>query len=204
MEYDSGDAVSLCIEAGCTFSSAGHYPLIAGNSAAGVPFYCAQLSETRCFEIAIQSDVRPEEIGLKLYNADGSITIIKPQYFGQSMLIEALRYDPHAYELSEYYSSRKEEANCMDATGPFSWKFHRKLPDIQPREKLSCGEASIRAPEILWLEAFTELNDEERICDDSSVLSSEDDSMDDSMDVVMSEEKAARNEQKITSLLDKY
>ena len=46
-------------------------------------------------------------------------------------MVLVLRYDPESYKLCEYYASQSKEAIGMDATGPFSWKFRRNLPDIK-------------------------------------------------------------------------
>lgn len=158
MEYDWEDFVAVHFDGGHTFTSTGHYPFIAGYTTAGEPLYSAYLSipgKPSHVDVAIPNGVRLENIRIKLHYADGSTTLTKP--YG-SISIYALRYDPSAYDLSEYYSSKVKEAGGMDATGPFSWKSIKKLPDPRPDEQLSVDEASIRAPKMLWVEVLFEFD----------------------------------------------
>ena len=68
------------------------------------------------------------------------------------MHIPALRYDPAAYTQSKYYMNDAGESEGMDATGPFSWKFHRKLLYATPQEQAHLGAASMSEPRSLWTE----------------------------------------------------
>lgn len=171
MEYDSGDVATLSIKTGCAFSTTGHYPLIAGYTAAGEPLYSGKLPDSYnfgYFDFAIPSNARPEEINIKLHNADGSVTTFRPPQDGQTVFITALLYDPHAYDLCNHYSIKGKEASGMDATGPFSWKFLRKLPATRFHEQLLPDKASIRAPLMVWVEASIELEENDRVEEDSN------------------------------------
>lgn len=71
------------------------------------------------------------------------------------MVVPALKYDPHSYNLNKHYTMNAEGEDGMDATGPFLWKFHRKLSGIpENQESMSPEEASIRAPRMLWAEVL--------------------------------------------------
>lgn len=164
MEYEIQNVISLYIDAGCIFSSTDHYPLVAGYTAGGEPLYDAWLTipgAARTYaRIAIPSGIRPERVTIKVHNADGSITLIQPSD-ATSLSVNALRYDPHAYDLNEYYSKRGKEECDMDSTGPFSWKFYKRLPVIQTGKK------------VMWEEALIE-TDEEEISVDSVHIGEDD------------------------------
>lgn len=161
----------------------------------GDPLYVASSLHYASPRVAIPNGIRPVDIKIRGHSVDGSVTLIKSSSW-KDIYIQVLRYDPCAFALSEYYSSRGKEADGMDAIGPFSWKFHRKLQDIGAREQASC----IRASRILWREALIEPT-EENIGKCANDLEDKG-----SLDIRMQEERTAwtRNEHKITSLLDKY
>lgn len=186
----------------------GHHPIVAGHTVAGDPIYFTSLIGKGPYghSIIIPSGARPENIKIKRYHADGSIALFPPCY--ESVALDALRYHLQAYEWSEYYPSKGKEAGEMDPTGPFSWKFHRKLLDT-PSWKQLCP---IHAPLVLWREVSIEpdeestkydadeMADEECISDDSNGFFDEVDSL----DIKMQEERIVWSEHKIATLLDKY
>lgn len=202
MKYDQEDAAILEVDVEGTFASDGHYPIIAGYTAAGEPLYYSWINlveSYRTITIAIPSDVTRENIKLKVYKEDGSIAIAELASDGD-LYIVTLRYDPHAYDSSELHASRGKTACGMDATGPFSWKFHRALPDIQPQEQLDPDKASFYAPQILWVETLVERSQKEEIIESSSdEFAKENDGLSDAM-----RETQAWNEHRVTTLLDKY
>ena len=164
MRFIRNDMVILRFRAGDRFSIAGHYPLLA-EYRGGTPLYCAYYegnfpgqSGKQRIDIAILNGIRPENIKFVSRLSDGSFvtTVCK------DIRVYALRYDPYAYDLCERYSSReKEDVPGIDATGPFSWKFERRLPDIKVRKPISPDEASIRAPRLLWVESLIDWCDED-------------------------------------------
>lgn len=170
MYYDEEDLLKLSISPKRVFSSAGHYPLIAGYTASGEPLYCESTGG-----VAVPNGVRAGKVRIKVHYADGSTEQTLETW--EIFQINVLRYNPQAYKLSGLYSSRGEEAGGMDATGPFSWKFHRKLPDIQPREEpppnktsnhaarrlWAIDEAPVCAPERLWREFFFEPDEDSSV-----------------------------------------
>ena len=85
--------------------------------------------------IPIQENTRPEDVKTKWLYSDGRTDTRRIDCF----YIPVLSYDPEAYSLCEYYSLKAEDANGMDATGPFSWKFHRKLFDISSSDDMPPG-----------------------------------------------------------------
>lgn len=72
----------------------------------------------------------------------------------QAFDIHALRYDAHKYVLCARYSSQSRNEGCMDPTGPFSWTFHKKLPNMDSSNAMAPDEATIRALRLLWYEVF--------------------------------------------------
>ena len=141
MEYDDTDIAILEVRTGDIFRIAGHHPLLAGYTADGEPLY---MSEYFFRDVPVPENAQPENVKIKEHYLDGSTAIEARSHFSVSML----RYDPESYDLCEHYSSRKKEEIGMDATGPFSWKFHRMLPDSKP------GEVWPHGP--LWCEVLTE------------------------------------------------
>lgn len=127
MEYDDTDIAILKVQTGDTFRIAGHHPLLAGYTADGEPLY---MSEKSFCDIPVPENTQPENVKIRKHYLDGSTIIEAISHFSVSML----RYDPESYNLCEHYSSQKKEEIGMDATGPFSWKFHRMLPDNKPGE----------------------------------------------------------------------
>lgn len=174
MNFDGQDIVTLYMEAhsGGMFSSAGHHALLAGYAASGRPLYTASIrSSVDSYDfsgasVAIPDGVPLEEIKLKSHKADGSMAITALSHVDY-IDFDVLRYDSPAYDLCDYCSTRGKEAGGMDATGPFAWTFHRKLPDIKPRERISLNEASILAPRRIWLDVVIESDEEEAIKDES-------------------------------------
>lgn len=150
---DTEDLVVLIITTADIFSSAGHYPLIAGYTEDSEPLFYS-VNHEKLYSIAIPSGHRPERLKIKTHYLDGSTDI---KVLG-SFRVYALRYEPHAYEMCEKYSSREETANGMDATGPFAWNFHRKLPDNGARESHVRPDKAntIHAPGFLWNEILIE------------------------------------------------
>ena len=151
---DTEDLVVLIFDAADNFSSAGHYPLIAGYTEDSRPLFYS-VDHERLYKIAIPNGYRPERLKIRTHYTDGSTDI---KMLG-SFRVYALRYEPHAYEMCEKYSSPGENANGMDATGPFAWNFHKKLPD---HNKAREGDvrpdraSAIRAPGFLWNEILIE------------------------------------------------
>lgn len=173
MEYDRENIVTLTIHSGRVFSSAVHYPLIAGYTIAGEPLYCALLSPSG-LDIAIPDGVCLENISIREHNAGESAKLIESS--DRLLLVDALRYEPRAYVSNKYYSSREREMDAMDATGPFSWKFHRKLPKIKSRNQASLDETSNRAPKsLLWSEVVIELDEDGSFGHDLNEVADEDD-----------------------------
>lgn len=77
--------------------------------------------------LAIPSGVRLEHVGVRLHYSDGSVEIGAASFLDVPVLL----YDPEAYSSIEYYLSQEEFTGGMDATGPYSWKFSRKLPVVR-------------------------------------------------------------------------
>ena len=170
MEYDNQDLATLSVDARDTFSSTGHYPLLAGHTKDRRPTYCSTIHAypivSGFLDIPIQDNIKPDDIKIRIHYSTGSIVI---NGFS-SIHIKGLRYDPGSYSLCEHYSSQAKEANDMDATGPFSWKFHRKLPDIKPPRSMSPDEAMIRAPEFIWAELLIESATDGSSLDDNGLV----------------------------------
>ena len=86
--------------------------------------------------------------------ADGTVKVSTPDLgFFASVYVLALKYDPDAYNQIKYnVDARKSEG--MDATGPFSWKFYRKLPDTEAQRQCSSPGFRHFWPELLWVESI--------------------------------------------------
>lgn len=134
MEFDCEDLVILETKSGCAFSRESHYPPIAGHTGAGEPYYISEGPELK--SIAHLDAVQPEHTVINQHNAHGSAGLSR---LSRDVRIYALRYDPDAYGMSEYYSSRGKGADGMDATGPFSSKHQKKLHQV-PLEPLRTHE----------------------------------------------------------------
>lgn len=194
MEYNETDTATLTICYGRTFSSTGHYPLLAGHTATGIPLYYAKFAGG----VAVPEGVQAGGVKVKIHNTGGSTRLIEGHL--KFIHVPALRYDPYSYKLSGYNSFRGKEAGGMDATGPFSWKFHRKLPVTRPSERISPDEASLSLPEEIWRELLIEPGEGRHaaIGDSASSLTSDRDNGN-----LGIQQRKVRNEGRITARLDR-
>ena len=162
MEHNSEDIATLCLRDGENICSAGHYPLLVGYTVDGEPLYMLELPH-----IPIPENARPGYVKIKEHYAypKGSTYIRTIEGF----LVLVLRYDPESYNLCKQYSPQAKEAIGMDATGPFSWKFHRKLQDIEAREenRRFCGD------KVIWSEVLVQPVEAENIPDDCDFASAD-------------------------------
>lgn len=180
LRYVARDTTAICIDKASTFLQHGHYPLVAGRTPDGELLYLAKISaRKKQHYLAIPNGIRQQKIKLKVHYADGTEKSATSSIIDGSMKIPVLAYDPESYKSSGYYASRREFSGGMDATGPFSWKFNRKLSKKQKatdgiessesvngkRGKRTEGvegqpedamlrQLLVRGPEIEWVQAL--------------------------------------------------
>lgn len=136
LTYVSEHITELSIDGNVPFLRDGHYPLIAGSSYAsnGNPLYVAKAwmksLGSHYQYLAIPDGVRLERLSVKLHYSDEPAQIIAVT----SLDVPLLSYDPSAYAAADCYSSHWKSPSGMDATGPYSWRFSRKLPKNQDSE----------------------------------------------------------------------
>lgn len=124
------------------FSKQDHFPLFAGHALNDEPLYFAYLQQTgpHVLHLAVPDGACPEKLRVRFHFMDGSIkeTVFRPGRV--TLAVHVLRYDPDAYSRSKHYPPKAGISDEMDATGPFSWKFHRRLPDTQSKVESSLDE----------------------------------------------------------------
>lgn len=130
-----------------------HYPIISGYTSDGKELYHGQLRfGSRTFGLSIPNGVRPEKISLKRHYSDGSMEVLDNSDSIGPLSVTVLAYDPDTYSLNSMYLSRQSsEADNMNANGPFSWAFSRKLLS---RQSLSTSKAKDGKRRLLWTETL--------------------------------------------------
>lgn len=160
LRYASNDTAELDIHICATTSLRDeHYPLIAGCKPDVEIVYIVEAHTDAIGHsvfVAIPDGICREQLSLKLYYLDGSEETVD-SYLAE---VPVLLYAPEAYSLTEYYSSQWEHSGGMDATGPYSWKFSRKLPDTRESADAAEGCESDDEKEVLWAEALIDHWDE--------------------------------------------
>ena len=152
LKYDKADTIVIHVhpqKAFSTFSSAAHHPIVVGYTDDGIPLYFAEMLSVDESMIAIRDGTDLRKTRIRWRYSDKIVTKrISSCSRTDVLMVPILKYDPYAYELGTKYMSKVGMTEGMDATGPFSWKFHRKLP----RDLVSVDEPSIHAPRLLWAE----------------------------------------------------
>lgn len=146
LQFDPEDTVVLRISSKEVFSSAGHYPLVAGHTASGLPLYI----HNGAFMAAIRNGTSWSSMRFQRCYSDRRRYVSFPDPLA-TMNIMALKYDPETYPRSEGYMDNARDERSMNSAGPYLWTFNRKLP-IQ--EKLWSGEGSILPPRLLWVDTL--------------------------------------------------
>lgn len=107
-----------------SLSTAGHHPVLAGYSPDGsacfIAYNAVEIPHTVC------DGTRSKDLRFRAHYEDGSVK--DEDIYAQKhdiMKVFCLRYDPFVYEHTDGASPNSVG---MDATGPYSWKFNRKLP----------------------------------------------------------------------------
>lgn len=136
-------------------SIAGHIPFLAGAAEDGGKLFIARACDLskRIVMHGVAAGTRPSNLICRVHCVDGSTydEDLYPQT-GKGMQVLCLRYDPFIYNMKKSAS-----ADCIDmgATGPYTWKFNRKLPlerNEENEEFFRNGEES----RILWEEVIHE------------------------------------------------
>ncbi|KAI5121793.1 hypothetical protein M0805_009785 [Coniferiporia weirii] len=127
LEYHTNDVLPLHIPKGTPFSLMGHQPLLAGYTAQGERAYVAMATlssppwNTPC---TITEGARPEDLRVRVRadssGGNGRVRVVAPV---------SVDVDVLAYELGAYARSGIG-VDGLDATGPFSWRFVRRLPSV--------------------------------------------------------------------------
>ena len=140
------------------FSDADHYPIIAGYTSNGLPLYCAA-NYYQSSWIGIRNGTSLDRMQCREHYLDGTekTSLLDSR---ESLKVLALKYDPDAYIRSKYYMNNAGDTEGMDPTGPFSWRFSKELPDIEPWMRVLFDELPVP---LGWVEQISMEQDEEDI-----------------------------------------
>lgn len=151
LHYDPNNTVELQISPGETFSTAGHYPIIAGHTVDKVPLYYATIRlGVSDFAVAVRDGMSLKKNASKLIR----ITALKfePQAYTRDYWLNLEREDTGPiffFDKPEYALQFDTPSNPMDATGPFHWEFVRNLPLV--------GAIGFRGPGKAWIRIYRRL-----------------------------------------------
>ncbi|KAI5116344.1 hypothetical protein M0805_005819 [Coniferiporia weirii] len=120
LEMNMYDVLALRVPRGTAFSSASHYPLLAGYMTGGKPTYVAKCFKSGVWRYrAVIEGARPEDECVLL---DSTCFADEMRVHLSFVDVFVLRHAPAVYAESGRSAKAVDSGEVLDATGPFFWK----------------------------------------------------------------------------------